>query len=246
VTAPRTGIVLPCDITPRRRMAARAVGRQTRYGPVTWRAGRLVHQAVRDAGGEPVETDGPDVTGLDGLILMHGPDLDPGLYGEAPAEGTTVGDPDADARQVALARAAVGAGLPVLGICRGAHVLNVALGGTLVQDVGPSAVSHAGDWAALRHRVPGDCHALRARPGSRAERWTDGMAAVNSFHHQAVAQPGTGLVVTAWASDGTAEAVEASDGRPVTGIQWHHEFHYAADARCSTPFDDLVEAARGG
>jgi gamma-glutamyl-gamma-aminobutyrate hydrolase PuuD len=70
------------------------------------------------------------------------------------------------------------------------------------------------------------------------------MAAVNSFHHQAVAEPGTGLVVTAWAPDGTAEAVEAADGRPVTGIQWHHEFHYAA-ARCSTPFDDLVEAARG-
>ena len=54
-----------------------------------------------------------------------------------------------------------------------------------------------------------------------------------------------GLVVTAWAPDGTAEAVEAADDRPVAGIQWHHEFHYAADAGRSTPFDDLVEAARG-
>jgi putative glutamine amidotransferase len=144
---------------------------------------------------------------------------------------------------VALARAAVGAGLPVLGICRGAHVLNVSLGGTLVQDVGSSAVSHAGDWAALLRRVPGDGHALHARQGSRAARWTDGMRAVNSFHHQALGEPATALVVTAWAPDGTAEAVEAADGSPVAGIQWHHEFHYAADGRRSTPFDDVVAAA---
>jgi putative glutamine amidotransferase len=244
VTAPRIGIALPRDITPRRRLVARALGQQTRYGPVTWRAAELVRQAVQAAGGEPVETDGPDAGGLDAIILMHGPDLDPALYGAARSEGTAVGDPAADARQVALARTAVEAGLPVLGICRGAHVLNVALGGTLVQDVGPSAVSHAGDWSALRHAAPGDGHPVRTRSGSRAERWTDGLDVVNSFHHQAVAEPGAGLVVTAWAPDGTAEAVEAADGRPVAGIQWHHEFLYAADAGRSTPFDDLVRAAR--
>jgi putative glutamine amidotransferase len=244
VNTPRIGIALPRDITPRRRLLARALGRQTLYGPVTWRAAQLVRQAVRSAGGEPIDADGAAATGLDGLILMHGPDLDPALYGAEPQDGTTVGDREDDARQVALARAAVSAGLPVLGICRGAHVLNVALGGTLVQEVGSSGVRHAGDWAALRHAAPGGGHPVRTDPGSRAERWTGGLAAVNSFHHQAVAEPGDGLVITARAPDGTAEAVEAADGRPVTGIQWHHEFHYAADAGRSTPFDELVQAAR--
>jgi len=166
---------------------------------------------------------------LDGLLLPGGGDVSPMLYGEANGGASHGLDPRRDAMELACARWALGDGLPILAICRGIQVLNVAAGGTLLQDI----ASQVGD--AVRHSAPvppeRGGHTVQVAPGSRlAAIYADGGAApatlfVNSRHHQCVARVAAGFVATAVAADGVVEAIEPAeaDGHFCLGVQWHPE-----------------------
>jgi putative glutamine amidotransferase len=181
-------------------------------------------RAVEAAGGIPVilaPTELGAVTELverlDGICLAGGPDLDPFAYGAGtrhPELGQT--DPEVDAFELAVARAADAAGLPLFGICRGAQALNVARGGTLHQHVEGHRQTELATMPTQRLTVAGDS-LLAALTGAGA------VLDVNSFHHQAVDVPGAGLRVVAHAADGTAEAIEDATRPFLLGVQWHAE-----------------------
>jgi len=175
---------------------------------------------------------------VDGLLLIGGTDVDPATYKAArdPATESTV--PERDAFEITIVRAALERHLPFLGICRGMQILNVALGGTLRQEI-------ASDGRNPHRRALGSFegteHTVRIEPRSLAAAATgEEVHTVRCHHHQGLAELGKGLVVSARATvDGLVEAVEAEDRRWVLGVQWHPE----ADER-SRLFAALAEAAR--
>ena len=200
-------------------------------------------EAVARAGGVPVVlpvlSPGLAETLLDrvdGLLLPGGGDVEPARYGWAPAPETRPPDPDRDAWELACAAAALARDMPVLAICRGAQVLNVALGGDLVQHV---------DGHACAHRYQEHVHHLRLAPGSRLARvvGADEVGA-NSLHHQAVGAPGAGVRAVAWAPDGTVEGFEVEGHPTVVAVQWHPELLPDEPAQ-QRLFDDLVGSAAG-
>jgi putative glutamine amidotransferase len=172
---------------------------------------------------------------LDGVCLSGGPDLDPAAYGAAERHaelGPT--EPDLDAFELALARAALERGIPVLGVCRGAQALNVALGGTLHQHLpGHRQIEPATASTHTVHVEPGSrlAHLVGTRP-----------LRVNSFHHQAVDALGHGLRAVAHSADGTIEAIEAPGPHLILGVQWHAE-GLAQQPRHGALFEALVAAA---
>ncbi len=160
-----------------------------------------------------------------GVMLTGGADVDPALFGEAPHEKTAGIDPDRDRAECLLARWAVADDKPLFGICRGIQSLNVALGGSLIQDIPsqwPTPVRHNGHYdGAARDEV---LHTVRVEPGSRvAQMLTASEVGVNSFHHQAVKRVAQGFVVTSRANDGVIESIEMPGKRFVVGVQWHPE-----------------------
>jgi len=204
--------------------------------------------AVRRAGAVPRplaldEAPANALDGVDGLLLTGGDDVDPALYGEAAHSTYDLSEPGRDAFEIDLVRRALDADIPVLAICRGLQVLNVALGGTLIQDI-PSEpaplLPHdtSGAPTTLAHTVevtPGTCLAALVGP--------EGTRAVNSRHHQAVRALGNGLVVTATSPDGVIEAAEVPAARFCVGVQWHPENFYAT-GEFDRLFDGFVEACR--
>lgn len=195
-------------------------------------------RAVTASGGRavllpPDDLDADVVGVLDGLLLAGGADVDPERYGQPP-DPRTESRPDRDAGELALLGAALVADLPVLGVCRGMQLLAVAHGGALHQHL-PDVVGHD------RHRpAPGryGAHPVRFAPDSLAGSVLAGVDRVNSYHHQAVADPGD-LAVTGWADDGVVEALEDPRRRFLLGVQWHPEND--PDPR---PVAALVRAAR--
>lgn len=182
---------------------------------------------------------------IDGLLVTgSGPDLDPRLYGERRRQRFTRMHPDRAAFELALVRRAVAADLPVLGICGGLQLLNVAFGGSLIQDI---AREHRNG---LMHRsrraaAPLPVHSVEIRPGSRLRRIVAAdRIRVNSSHHQAPKTVGRGLVVNAVASDGVIEGMEHPGKRFVLGVQWHPEYLWERDARQRRLFTALLRAAR--
>lgn len=157
----------------------------------------------------------------DAIVVLGGEDIAPEFYGGGSgyvAEGSH--DVVADAAQIALVRRAIGRGTPLLGICRGHQIINVALGGTLVQHLDDAHGLHrAADVPADRSMVG---HDVAIEPGSGLAAALGVGARVRSAHHQAVGRLGDGLSVVARSSDGTVEAVEHRSA-PVTGVQWHPE-----------------------
>lgn len=155
-----------------------------------------------------------------GLVLTGGEDVDPALYGARPHPKLGDVDPTRDAAELALIRAALARRMPLLAICRGIQILNVALGGTLYQDLPSERAS------GIAHQDKDLRHEIRIEPDSLVHRTIGTLAAqVNSRHHQAIRDLAPGLKATAWAEDGVVEAVEPTDGgAPWTlGVQWHPE-----------------------
>jgi len=207
-------------------------------------------RAVEQAGGVPVvlapgpAENVPEVLArLDGLVLSGGSDVDPGQYGARPHPTVEDVAPERDAFELALVREALRRDLPVLAICRGQQVLNVATGGTLVQDIPselPGAVDHDPDGERWAH-----AHEVRILPGTRLrEILGRDRVAVNSFHHQAVARLGEGLVASAASPDQVIEGVEAPDRRFVVGVQWHPEAFWDHGREFDRLFGALVQASR--
>lgn len=204
-------------------------------------------QAVTGAGGVPILLPRWSpiealVSRIDALILSGGEDVTPELYGAEPGPHSTALDPDRDRFELELIEQAMEHGVPILAICRGTQILNVALGGTLIAHLDEVAgFSHAMGTEAphvRRHGVSVDpdsrlARALGVQPGDT------GHVLVNSFHHQAVDRPGESLCVVARADDGTVEAVEGRSAA-VIGVQWHPELHEGVDPI----FEWLVQAAR--
>jgi putative glutamine amidotransferase len=204
-------------------------------------------EGVQRAGGlalllapDPETTEDPEQTLdlIDGLMLAGGADIDPRYYGAEPHPETRAQVPQRDAFEIALTRRAVELDMPVLGICRGMQVLNVALGGTLLQHV-PETFGHTD-----HRRTPGSFdnadHDVRLQPQSLAAVAAgEQLHATKSHHHQGVDQIGEGLIASGLSAiDDLTEAIEAPDKRFVLGVQWHPE----ADAR-SQVIGALVRAA---
>jgi gamma-glutamyl-gamma-aminobutyrate hydrolase PuuD len=186
---------------------------------------------------------------LDGLVLQGGSDVSPSTYGETPLAPQWSGDRLRDVYEMELVHEFIEAGKPVLGICRGAQLINVAFGGTLYQDI-PTQVAeaqvHVTD-AYERHR-----HDIRFEPGSGLARLYRGVEkpVVTSIHHQSVKALGRGLRVEAWSEpDGVVEAIRGTGKSYVLAVQWHPEFHHPGDKTVlnSAPIlEEFLEAARGG
>jgi gamma-glutamyl-gamma-aminobutyrate hydrolase PuuD len=151
-----------------------------------------------------------------GLVLSGGPDVNPARYRQAPHAQTTPPDNVRDEFETGLLMEAIARGLPVLGICRGMQLLNVALGGALHQHIEHHEVRN-GDPSRPVHEVAVDPHTILSRVFGRTR------AAVNSRHHQSVHRLGAGLAVSAVADDRTVEAVEHTSARFLVGVQWHPE-----------------------
>ena len=182
----------------------------------------------------------------DGLVLTGGEDMDPAWYGAEPSPLLHPPSRDRDLFELALFAAARQRGMPILGICRGIQVVNVAMGGTLYQDLPserPGPVDHNPPTARTDRS-----HPVRILPGSRvAAALGRDRVTVNSFHHQAVRDLAPGLLASGWTEDGLIEAVETADGEPwLLAVQWHpEEMHAEARAPEHGLFRALVERAGG-
>ena len=184
---------------------------------------------------------------LDGLVLQGGADVSPQTYSEAPTRPEWNGDRARDVYELELLHEFVDAGKPVLGICRGCQLINVAFGGTLYQDVAtnvPEALAHVhSDYDAHRHSVRFPAGSSLARLYPKAER-----AVVNSIHHQAVKDLGRDIQVEAMSDpDGIIEAIRYQRADFVMGLQWHPEFHRAGGVDlldCTPILDEFLRSAR--
>lgn len=209
-------------------------------------------RSVMSAGGVPIMLSpllGPSyavraLDGVDGLVLTGGEDMDPAWYQAEPHSRANPPSRERDLFELALFAAARQRELPILGICRGIQVVNVALGGTLWQDLPserPGPVAHSPD-AARNQRT----HLVRVQPGSITASALGGTEIrVNSFHHQAIRDLAPKLVATGWSEDGLIEAVEAAPGQPwLLAVQWHpEEMHAEIRSPDRGLFRALVERA---
>jgi putative glutamine amidotransferase len=184
---------------------------------------------------------------IDALILSGGGDLLPALFGEEDSGLLWFVDERRDRAELALARWALKEDLPLLAICRGVQVLNVAAGGTLIQDIPthvPGALTHS---TVAGRPVAAFAHTVEVAAGSRLAGLVGaGELGVNSAHHQAVKAVGGGLVVTARAPDGIIEGLEAPDHPFCVGVQWHPEAMVERHPVMRRLFEGLVEAAQAG
>jgi putative glutamine amidotransferase len=212
--------------------------------------GRNYAQAVLAEGGLPMLAAVVDaaaatdyVARADALLLSGGADVDPARFGQPPHPDLGIVDPERDAFEIALYLAAREAGKPVLGVCRGIQLINVAEGGSLHQHLpalgGGVQHSQADKGGRPHHRVT-----LAA--GSRLSAAFGAPAAfVNTYHHQGLDRLGSGLRPVAHAEDGLVEAVEATSGAWLLGVQWHPEMSYADFPAQRAPFAAFLEACRG-
>ncbi|MYS85790.1 gamma-glutamyl-gamma-aminobutyrate hydrolase family protein [Streptomyces sp. SID5474] len=168
----------------------------------------------------PYEAVGRDlVDRLDALVVSGGQDVHPATLGIDAPPADPDSDPRRDLHEIALITDAIERGMPLLGVCRGLQILNVALGGTLIPDLATGAIDHRSPGRG----VADETHDVRFRAGSTMAGIHGDRTLVNSLHHQAVDRPGSGLTVTGWAPDGVVEAVELG-GAPVVAVQWHPEW----------------------
>nr|WP_280490350.1 gamma-glutamyl-gamma-aminobutyrate hydrolase family protein [Nocardia farcinica] len=196
-------------------------------------------ERITRAGGVPVmlpyDAD-PEALGdwLSGVVITGGQDVHPRCWGGdesvvgeiAAVDHPSVHDPDRDRFEIALTRMALARRIPLLGVCRGMQVLNVALGGTLIPDLPAGPIQHLAATGPLSDGDPE--HVVSFEPGTMAQKVFGDRLVTNSWHHQAIDGCGAGLVVTGRTDDGVAEAVELP-GAPVLGVQWHPEWMISDD-----------------
>jgi putative glutamine amidotransferase len=208
---------------------------------------RALHRAgAQEAVLAPRQIDADDARGLlsrfDGLLLIGGADVDPAHYGEEPHPEVYGVNRDADLFEMELVRAAIEVGKPVLAICRGFQVLNVALGGSLDQHI-------TGREGLIGHGIPGvspELHEVHVDPGTwTAKALGSDTVTVSSSHHQAIGTLAEGVVVTGRAPDGVVEAMERPGGGWLVAVQWHPERTAEEDPAQQGLFDALVEQAAG-
>jgi putative glutamine amidotransferase len=220
-----------------------------------------VHRPLLAAGGLPVmlpqlaEAVVPLLDALDGIVLAPGRDIEPTRYGQEQHPLLAATEPRRDAFEFELVGLALDRGLPILGMCRGIQVLNVALGGTLAQDVSLVSADHPSDpgwrsWklveAASLDGAPPPTHPrheITIEPGSLlAQALGTTTIEVNSFHHQAIDRLGEQLAVVAASADGVPEAIELP-GQPVLAVQWELQEEARVDPRFQAVFEWFVIAA---
>ncbi len=206
---------------------------------------------IHEAGGIPVllpfeSSESEVIDRLDALLVTGGQDVHPDLWGgdltavdagADPRRDANVHDRERDLYEISLVRAAVDRRLPVLGICRGHQVLNVALGGSLVEDIPITSVIHAAQEPPPNPGTPD--HVVTSVEHSLVRDLYGTSFQTNSLHHQAVGECGAGVLATSHTADGCIESIELT-GYPVLGVQWHPEWHIDLDP----VFPWLVEAAR--
>lgn len=210
-------------------------------------------RAVAEAGGTPIilpPQDDVDAFArlIDGLLLSGGADLEPSRYGDAAVHPATYGiDPERDAFEIALYHAVAQLGKPIFGICRGIQVINVALGGTLIQDIatehpGAAEIGHRQHERGLADSELG--HTVTATiPELLPIFDQNGRLGVNSFHHQAIRDLAPDLVPVCRSPDGLIEAVTHAGNAPIFAVQWHPELMFETHPEHLRPFTRLVDAA---
>jgi len=214
------------------------IGVTSGYKSGKYQVNELHLKIISEVGGIPVVLvpyDDPEgvVEKLDGFLLTEGPDVHPYNYGEDPMTQLTSVDVERDSFEITLVKLAYGAGKPILGVSRGMHVMNIAFGGTLYQDISfiPKAVKHFWDinevkpWSRL--------HSVKVKMESRLfqilkenldiKTTVDAFVRVNSFHHQAIKKLGDIFLPVAYSSDGIIEAIEAENSFAI-GVQWRPEY----------------------
>lgn len=210
-------------------------------------------RSIEAAGGTPVVIPPrrkPDaslislIDRIDGLLLSGGADINPILMGEDPVPALHGINNERDAFELALTRLAYNRQVPMLGICRGIQVLAAALGGTVMQDIA-TAMPHS---TLVKHSQDADrgvaTHFVTAEADSVVGRLLGTRFAVNSFHHQAVGEPGPRFRVTARSADGVVEAIESTDMKSIIGVQWHPECFWPEGDSCMMPlFEHFVANA---
>jgi len=210
--------------------------------------GRLYSHAVAQAGGvalqvppvaQSVKSAGELVSRFDGVIIQGGGDIDPSLYGQTQLSNKIYGiSAEHDSLEIAIVCAAIDQNKPVLAICRGMQILNVALGGTLHQDLGEVLEDGEAHWNTYHEIVlTADSRVARAMKTTSPKR-------SHSFHHQALCKVANDLVVTGCAEDNTVEAVEHRSAHWIVGVQWHPEDDAKTEPDQQNLFDGFIEAIR--
>ncbi len=214
---------------------------------------RCYSDAIAAAGGLPVmitllpaaESICPLAEKLDGVLLTgNDSDLDPALYHASRLDACGPAQPLRERMDFFLLETAMKRGIPVLGICFGFQLLNVFLGGTLIQDI-PMEIGTSIRHSSLEAKSPA-IHEIRIAPGSVLEKLAGGLGAtVNSTHHQSIAQPGLGLEIIAWAPDGVIESVVGrNQSQWVLGVQWHPEKSFGCDEFSRNLFEYFLARCR--
>lgn len=219
------------------------------WGPTVYRQNHQYSEAILSAGGIAVLMPFTYTTQqlrdlyerLDGILLAGGNDVDPSQYGELAHPKTVDTSPERDRIEIQLVKWAIADNKPILAICRGFQVFNVALGGTLIQDI-PSEVESAQNHDESTHKKDKHfiAHQLRLEPHSRLAGIVGDSIGANTHHHQAIKKPAPGLNLTGWAEDGIIESAEVSSSRFAIGVQCHPESLYALDAAWKNLFVAFV------
>jgi putative glutamine amidotransferase len=230
---------VPADLPPSWVMSHRYVHALTGVGAIPWLIPLL---------GEDVTTLRGVYDALDGVFLPGGADIDPDSYGQERRSTCDRSDPPRDQVELALVRWAMEDRKPVLGVCRGLQIINLAAGGTLVQDLKeekPGVMKH--DYFPFRDGFARDhlAHSVRVIEGTRLHRVVRAQEMpVNSMHHQGIARLGDGLVVSALAPDDVIEGIEGGDDHFLIGVQWHPEVFTDSDPATRRLFEQFIAAAR--
>lgn len=177
---------------------------------------------------------------IDGLLLTGGQDVTPLLYGEEPRKVIGPTSPERDNCEVALIKEAIRQKKPILGICRGLQLINVVLGGSLLQDLSEDesiTIQHV-----QRSQPEFSTHSIKVKSGTHLADIIENNSYVNSVHHQAIKDLGKGLTVSAWSPDNVIEAIEVvDDTQSIIGIQWHPELTFLDNDDSLAIFKDIVE-----